>query len=144
MQEDGARALLTPMQILDVGKKLLDRLGQGWRAAMALKAKIDQARKDKFERIDFAVEHEELFDDEAEVQTYIDFEMQEDQLEFFRSAAENMTLQGARRGGGTVREPNQGDSSSDEEPEDLPTINWKEDGLRRFFLRIFEEDLFQK
>jgi hypothetical protein len=130
------------MQILDIGKKLLDRLGQGWRAAMALKAKIDRARVDRLERIDHAVAHESLFDDENEKQMYINHEMQEDEAEFFMSAAENMSLAGARRGGGVIREPNQCDSSSDDEPEDLSVLRWKDDGLRRFFLKIFAEDLF--
>jgi hypothetical protein len=132
---------LTPSESLLIGKKLLTRLAQGWRAVMAYKRRTIEARDENTafvkqlmidpEIIALSAKHPLAF-------AHVIQTLTNDGGDGYISAERSLSAEGARCGGGRLHPVDVYDESSDEESNDLEKEGWNIHSLRRFYLQLFD------
>jgi hypothetical protein len=136
-----ASTTLTPLQVLQIGQRVLVRLGQAWRSEAA---KVERDR----DRIEERRRHTEaqLFEKSLNRKSQIEFLQTEnwvrkrDELDLYQGSQISFSVPGAMLGGGKPRRVDIRDSSSEEEDMNVPGPSWRQDDLASFYLRRAESD----
>jgi hypothetical protein len=128
---------LNNREIMAIGRRLLKRVGQGWRALGCVDLRDDAIRKGVQDRIECACTHPELLNSESRMQMYMDWESRVSEEVRYISFDHNLKLLGSMYGGGVIRPPNLGDSDSEADETNFAPDKFADVPVRRFFLRLF-------